>query len=315
MNQKKRVVIALGGNAILQPGQKGTAEEQITNVQRTVDQIVPMIAAGYEVIITHGNGPQVGSLLIQNEAAKDKVPPLPMDFCGAESQGFMGYMFCRLLRNSLAAANLSQHEPVCLVTQVEVAADDPAFANPTKPVGPFYDAAIAQLRAQVTGETWIEDAGRGWRRVVPSPEPINIVEKKLIASLVADAAVVVASGGGGVPVVRTGKKLTGIEAVIDKDLAGELLAREMGAHIFMILTDVPAVAVHYGTPEQKWLGAVSCDEMSRYAAEGHFKAGSMGPKVKAAMRFVENGGERAIIATLTQALDALKGEAGTSIHK
>ena len=310
----KKVVIALGGNAILQPGQKGTAEEQLENVQKAVNQIVPMVAAGYDIVLTHGNGPQVRSILIQHEAGRDKVPALPMDFCGSESQGFIGYMFCRLLRNALHSAWIEGKDPVCVVTQVEVSPDDPAFAHPTKPVGPFYTEEAAKARAAaMPQETWVEDAGRGWRRVVPSPEPIDIVEKNVISMLVNQGKLVIASGGGGIPVVRRGDGLHGIEAVIDKDLAGELLARSLGAQIFMMLTDVPKVALNYGTPDQTWIDDVYPEEMWAYAAAGHFKAGSMGPKVKAALRFVERGGEMAIIANLGSALDALEGRAGTRI--
>ena len=196
MAHRKKVVIALGGNAILQPGQKGTAEEQLENVQKAVNQIVPMVAAGYDVVLTHGNGPQVGSILIQHEAGRSKVPALPMDFCGSESQGFIGYMFCRLLRNALHNAWIEGKDPVCLITQVEVSPEDPAFKNPTKPVGPFYTEEAAKARAAAADETWVEDAGRGWRRVVPSPEPREIVEKNIISLLVEQGKIVIASGGG-----------------------------------------------------------------------------------------------------------------------
>lgn len=309
----KRVVIALGGNAILQRGQKGTDKDQRASVRSTVTQIVKMIDAGYEVVLTHGNGPQVGAILIQNEAGRDKVPAMPMDVCGAESQGFIGYLFVQEFKKALIAKGIDK-EPLCLVTQVEVSLEDPAFANPTKPVGPFYDEATAKSRMESSGENWVEDSGRGWRRVVPSPKPTNIVERQAIKELADRGYVVVASGGGGIPVVKEpdGSYL-GVEAVIDKDLAGELLAHQVKAGIFMILTDVPKVALNYGKPDEKWLGKVGIKEMKGYQAEDHFKAGSMGPKVAAAMAFVENGGSRAIIANLDQALEALDGTAGTQI--
>ncbi|MEA3283949.1 MAG: carbamate kinase [Synergistota bacterium] len=311
----KRVVVALGGNAILQRGQKGTEADQRENVRKTVAQIVKMIEAGYEVVLTHGNGPQVGAILIQNEAGRGSVPAMPMDVCGAESQGFIGYMFVQEFKKALIAQGLDK-EPICIVTQVEVSSEDPAFANPTKPVGPFYDEATAKARIESSGESWIEDAGRGWRRVVPSPKPINIVERKAVRELADNGYVVVASGGGGIPVVKSSDgSYGGVEAVIDKDLAGELLAQQVEADLFMILTDVPKVALRYGTPDEEWLGKVTIDEMKVYQSEGHFKAGSMGPKVSAAMAFVMNGGSRAVIASLDQALEALEGTEGTQIVK
>ncbi len=310
-----RVVVALGGNAILQRGQKGTEVDQRENVRKTVHQIVRMIEAGYEVVLTHGNGPQVGAILIQNEAGREKVPAMPMDVCGAESQGFIGYMFVQEFKKALLERKLDK-EPLCLVTQVEVSSDDPAFANPTKPVGPFYDEATAKARMESSGESWIEDAGRGWRRVVPSPKPINIVERRAVKELADNGYVVVASGGGGIPVVKSNKGgYDGVEAVIDKDLAGELLAQQVNADLFMILTDVPKVALRYGAPDEEWLGKVTIEQMKGYQSEGHFKAGSMGPKVAAAMAFVENGGTRAVIASLDQALEALEGTKGTQIIK
>ncbi|MDD4837000.1 MAG: carbamate kinase [Dethiosulfovibrio sp.] len=309
----KRVVVALGGNAILQRGQKGTEQDQRASVASTVAQIVKMIGAGYDVVLTHGNGPQVGAILIQNEAGRDKVPAMPMDVCGAESQGFIGYLFVQEFKKALIAHGIAK-EPLCLVTQVEVSSEDPAFANPTKPVGPFYDEATAKARMESSGESWVEDSGRGWRRVVPSPKPINIVERQAIQELADRGYVVVASGGGGIPVVKEADgSYRGVEAVIDKDLAGELLAQQVKADLFMILTDVPKVALNYGKPEEKWLGKVGIEEMKGYQVEGHFKAGSMGPKVAAAMAFVENGGSRAIIASLDQALEALEGTEGTQI--
>lgn len=309
-----RVLVALGGNAILQRGQQGLASEQRANVQKTVDQIVRMIKAGHEVIVTHGNGPQVGAILIQNEMGSGSVPAMPMDICGAESQGLIGYMFCQSFSNTLAREGVKGREPVCLVTRVEVDPKDPAFAHPTKPVGPFSTEETAKKRIAETGEMWISDAGRGWRRVVPSPDPIAIVEKDVINVLLKKGFTLIASGGGGIPVIRRSDGLyEGVEAVIDKDLAGELLAASVKADLLMILTDVPQVAVHYGTPEQKWLGRITLSEMEALEKEGHFKAGSMGPKVKAILRFVRSGGERGVIASLDEALEALEGTAGTQV--
>ncbi|HPI98268.1 MAG TPA: carbamate kinase, partial [Synergistales bacterium] len=257
---------------------------------------------------------QVGATLIRHELGSVQIPAMSMDFCGAESQGLIGYMFVQSLSNSLLKKGLEQHQPVCLVTRVEVDPNDQAFRNPTKPVGPFYTQEHALQRMSEKGETWIEDAGRGWRRVVPSPDPARIVESEVIRHLVNDGFVVIASGGGGIPVVLDDSgEYMGVEAVIDKDLAGERLAQEVEADIFMILTDVPQVAINYNTPNQKWLGNMSLKEMEDLQKEGHFKAGSMGPKVKACLRFVRNGGKRAVIASLEDALEALQMKKGTQI--
>lgn len=309
----KTIVVALGGNAILQPKQKGTAPEQMANVHLTCQQIAKMIEQGYEVVITHGNGPQVGNILIQNAAAADKVPAMPMDICGAESQGLIGYMIQQNLGNLLREKGINR-PVVTVVTQVVVDKNDKAFQNPTKPIGPFYSEEQAKKIMAETGFTMKEDAGRGWRRVVPSPDPKAIFEKEAIRRLIDAGCIVTASGGGGIPVVvKEDGKLMGVEAVIDKDLAGERLAEDVEADLFMILTDVPYVAIHYGTPEQKNLTRMTVAEARAYQKEGHFKAGSMGPKVEAAVRFVEARGSKAIITSLDNALEALEGKAGTVI--
>jgi carbamate kinase len=270
------VVIALGGNAILQPGQKGTAEEQLENVRATCQQIVTLLEEGYRVVLTHGNGPQVGNIIIQNQAT-DAVPAMPMDVCGAESQGMIGYMIQQSLHNEMVRRGMEPRPVASIVTQTVVSADDPAFRRPTKPVGPFYDEGYARKR-MAEGETWVEDAGRGWRRVVPSPDPKEIVELDAIRQLARDHAIVICTGGGGIPVVREPDgTLRGVEAVIDKDLAGERLATGLGAEVFMILTDVPAVAVDYGRPSQRFLSRLTVSEARALQKEGHFKPGSMGP--------------------------------------
>mgnify|MGYP000887664791 CR=1 FL=1 len=309
-----RVLTALGGNAILQRGQRGTVAEQRENVQRAVDQLVRMIAAGHQVVVTHGNGPQVGAILIQNELGSVSVPSMPMDICDAESEGFIGYMLCQSFQNTLLARGITGKDPACILTRVEVDPSDPAFAHPTKPVGPFSTEERARARMAETKETWVDDAGRGWRRVVPSPDPQAIVERDVIVALIEKGFTVIASGGGGIPVIRKPDGMyEGVEAVIDKDLAGHCLAEAVHADLFIILTDVPKVAVHYNTPDQRWLDRVTLLEMEAFEREGHFKAGSMGPKVKAALRFVRGGGERAVIASLDEALEALEGRAGTQI--
>jgi carbamate kinase len=307
----KTVVVALGGNAILQHGQIGTFEEQLFNIDGAMGRVAALSAAGWRVVLTHGNGPQVGNLLIQNALAAKTVAPMPMDVCGAMSQSQIGYMAAQTLANHLRQRRLCV-PVVCLVTQVAVDAKDPAFAKPTKPVGPFYSESEAKKLMLEEGHAMREDAGRGWRRVVASPKPLEIIELEAVRSLVNSGCLVVCSGGGGVPVVRSRGALTGIDAVIDKDLAAALLARELGAQALLILTDVPAVYADYGTPEQRALSRVTVSEMRALAAEGHFKAGSMGPKVEACLRFADAGGE-AVIASLTEVGPAMAGRAGTHI--
>ncbi len=307
----KTVVVALGGNAILQPGQVGTFEEQLFNIDGAMRRIAQLVEDGWRVVLTHGNGPQVGNLLIQNALAAKTVAPMPMDVCGAESQGQIGYMAAQALDNHLKKRRLAT-PVVTIVTQVAVDANDKAFANPSKPVGPFYSESEARKMMLEDGLAMREDAGRGWRRVVPSPEPREIIELDAIRDLLASGVLVICSGGGGVPVVRSRSAISGIDAVIDKDLAAALLAKELGADALLILTDVPKVYVHYGTPEQTALDTVTAGQMRAHAADGHFKAGSMGPKVEACLRFVDAGGE-AVIASLTEVGPALAGEAGTRI--
>ena len=314
--EKQVVVVALGGNAILQPGQRGTFDEQMKNVHTTCEQLALMVEAGkYEIVVTHGNGPQVGNLLLQNEAGKDVAAPMPLFVCGAESQGLIGLMIQQNLGNLLVEHGKGEIPIATVVTQVVVDKDDDAFVNPTKPVGPFYSEEEAKALESEKGYDVREDAGRGWRRVVPSPDPIEIFEKAAIRQLVDARSIVIASGGGGIPVVKKDGKLVGVDAVIDKDLAGERLAVDVGASIFMVLTDVDSVRLNYNTPEEKALSKITIEEAKAYAAEGQFAKGSMEPKVRAAIRFVEAGGEKAVITSLDKAFDALEGRAGTTIIK
>ncbi len=314
--EKKLVVVALGGNAILQPGQRGTFEEQMANVYTTCEQLAQMVESGeYKVVVTHGNGPQVGNLLLQNEAGKEVAAAMPLFVCGAESQGLIGLMIQQNLGNLLAEAGRADVPIATVVTQVVVDKDDDAFIHPTKPVGPFYSEAEAKALESEKGYDVREDAGRGWRRVVPSPDPIEINEKVAIRQLVDARAIVIASGGGGIPVIREDGKLKGVDAVIDKDLAGERLAVDVDASIFMVLTDVDSVRINYNTPEEQALSTITIDQAKQYHADGHFAKGSMEPKVRAAIRFVEAGGERAVITSLDKAFDALAGNAGTTITK
>ncbi len=304
------ITIALGGNALLQYGQKGTFEEQLANARRTSRQLVELLRRGYRLVITHGNGPQVGAILLQQEAATDQVPPMPLHACGAMSQGLIGYMIQQSMINELKRAGMDV--PVAtVVTQVLVDREDPAFHNPTKFIGPWYPEEEAK-RKEEQGWVMKYDVGKGWRRVVPSPDPIGQVEIEAIRRMVEAGIVVIASGGGGIPVVDDGE-YEGVDAVIDKDLAGERLATSLDADLYMILTDVEKVAINFKKPNQRFLDVITLEEARRYYDEGHFPPGNMGPKVKAAMRFVERTGREAIITSLDKVIEALEGKTGTRI--
>ena len=306
------VVVALGGNAILQPGQVGTFEEQLVNVDQAMRRIARLVADGWRVVLTHGNGPQVGNILIQNDLAARMIPPMPMDVCGAETQGQIGYMLQQSLHNHMVKLRLAV-PVVTFLTEVVVDQRDPAFKTPSKPVGPFYAEDRARELAIEQGFVMREDAGRGWRRVVPSPQPVEIVQREAIADSLRDGVLAVCNGGGGIPVVRhRDGTLHGVEAVIDKDLAAARLALDLQADVLLVLTDVANVFVEYGTPEQRPLRETSVAEMERYLAEGQFKAGSMGPKVEAALQVARAGG-RAVVASLLDVHGAMRGAAGTAI--
>lgn len=310
----EKVVIALGGNAILQPGQEPTYENQLENVRLCTEIIARIVKNGHNVIITHGNGPQVGNILRQNEEAKDVVPPFPLDVCSAESQGFIGYMMDQSLKNSLHELGLN-NTVVSMLTQTKVSKDDPAFQNPEKPIGVFYSEEKAKKLAEEKNWEVREDAGRGWRRVVASPKPLTILGSDVIKSLTDHKAIVIAAGGGGIPVIeKDDGQYEGIEAVIDKDSSAFKLAMEVEAETFMVLTDITNVYINYGKPNQKALEAVTLEEAKEYAGEGQFAAGSMGPKMAAAIDFAEHGG-RAIICSLDKADLAMEGKAGTIISK
>jgi carbamate kinase len=307
------IVIALGGNALLQRGQKGTVGEQYGNVKKTASKIADLIQRGYKVVITHGNGPQVGATLLRHEAAKAIVPPFPLDACGAETQGFIGYMIQQVLRNELKARGIDKFV-ITIITRVIVDKHDSAFQNPTKPIGPFYSKEEAsRLKEQRPDLTVKEDAGRGYRRVVPSPDPKIIAERTAIRALVDAGFVVVACGGGGIPIIEDEAQAVGVEAVIDKDLAAQRLATLIGAHVLIILTNVEGAFLNYGTPKQEKITEITSGKLRNHLIEGQFKEGSMAPKVEAAIRFVESGGERAVIADLGSLVEALEGSTGTQV--
>lgn len=307
----KRVVIALGGNAILKPNQPATVETQLANIQLSAEQIAKIEKLDHQIVVTHGNGPQVGNILRQNEEAKEVVPPFPLDVCNAESQGFIGYLMEQSIKNKIEQEELTSNV-VTLLTQVEVAADDPAFEKPTKPIGLFYSEEEAKTMAEEKHWVMEEDAGRGYRRVVPSPQPVTIHGVESMVHLLNQNTIVIAGGGGGIPIVKQAEGLKGIEAVIDKDRTGKKLAEQVDADVFMMLTDVNNVYINYGTPKQEKLTGLSVSEAQAYFDAGHFAEGSMGPKMEAAIAFAKQG-KTAIICSLEEADLALLGEAGTRI--
>jgi len=308
------IVVALGGNAILQPGQRGTIQEQQENVDIACRHLAEIISSGkYRMVITHGNGPQVGNMLLQNEAASSLTPPMPLDVCGAATEGSMGYIIQQTLANHLRAAGL-KHHITTVITQVIVDKDDPAFKIPTKPIGPFYSLNEAQKLRRDRGWDIINDGNRGYRRVVPSPRPLKIQETRIIRNMLDNEEIVIAVGGGGIPVVReVDRSLRGIEAVIDKDLAAERLAEDINTEIFMILTDVEQVMLNYGDADEVGIDRMTADEAENYLKEGQFGEGSMKPKVEAGINFVKAGGKKTIITALNKALEALEEKAGTII--
>lgn len=310
----KKLVIALGGNALQEAGKPATAQAQLEVVEKTSEYIADIVERGYEVIVAHGNGPQVGRIVIQNEVASASTPAMPFDVCGAMSQGMIGYHIQQGLSKVLRHRGINKNV-VTIVTQVVVDKDDPKFKAPSKPIGPFYTEEEAKAIAEEKGYTMKEDAGRGWRRVVASPLPVEIVELDAVKTLNDAGFVVVTVGGGGIPVVRNeAGDLEGVAAVIDKDLASEKLARDMDADALVILTAVEKVSINFKKPDQKDLDRMSAAEAKQYIKEGHFAPGSMLPKIEAAFNFVESKpGRIAIITSLDKAVDAIEGRAGTTI--
>lgn len=310
----KKLVIALGGNALQEAGKPATAQAQLEVVEKTSEYIADIVERGYEVIVAHGNGPQVGRIVIQNEVASAATPAMPFDVCGAMSQGMIGYHIQQGLSKVLRHRGINKNV-VTVVTQVVVDKDDPKFKAPSKPIGPFYTEEEAKAIAAEKGYTMKEDAGRGWRRVVASPLPVEIVELDAVKTLNDAGFVVVTVGGGGIPVIRNDAgDLEGVAAVIDKDLASEKLARDMDADALVILTAVEKVSINFKKPDQKDLDRMSAAEAKQYIKEGHFAPGSMLPKIEAALNFVESKpGRVAIITSLDKAVDAIEGRAGTTI--
>lgn len=308
----KTALIAIGGNSLIRAGEKGTNAEQLANARRTAHALVSLIADGCRLVITHGNGPQVGADLLRSERASDQVPPLPLDACGAQTQGEIGYVLAQALQREISGSGLVM--PVtAVVTQTLVSSDDPAMLHPTKPIGPFYSREEAEQRQRTLGWQIVEDAARGYRRVVPSPEPVEIVELEVIRNLVREGVLVIACGGGGIPVVRTNGGVRGIEAVIDKDRASALLALKLGVDLFVISTDVDRVYLDYKKPTQRALDHVTASELEAHCRAGHFPPGNMGPKVESVLRFLRGGGREAIVTCYEQLHDAVTAHAGTHI--
>jgi carbamate kinase len=312
MEEKKLAVVALGGNALVIDKHRKTIPDQFDAVKITVGHIADMIESGWQVVVTHGNGPQVGFILRRSELALHELHPVPLDYCGADTQGAIGYMLQKALWNEFTKRAIALHA-VTVVTQVEVNSSDPAFETPSKPIGSFLDEQTAKERMQ-SGQTFVEDAGRGWRQVVPSPKPIRIVEIEAIKSLVHQNYIVVAAGGGGIPVVkRPSGFIRGIEAVIDKDFASGLLAKLINADLLLISTAVEKVALNFNQPNQQWLDQVNLAEAQKYIEEGHFAPGSMLPKMQAIVKFIQETGKKALITNPPNMQRALQGKTGTWI--
>jgi carbamate kinase len=305
-------VVAIGGNSLVREGQRGRIEEQRRNLDATCEGVAAVLAAGYRVVVTHGNGPQVGDALLRCELAAEQVEPLPLDVCVAETQGSIGYLLQQTLQECLQRHGL-RRPVVTVVTQILVSSRDPALRRPSKPIGPFYTREQAEERAARLHWTVVEDAHRGYRRVVPSPEPKAIIELPAIRGALDIGALVITCGGGGIPAVYRRERLVGIDAVIDKDRVSSLLAWELEAELFLISTSVDQVALNYGTATEQPLERMSLEQSRRYLREGHFPPGSMGPKIEAAIRYLDRGGRMVIITSPERIPEAMQGMAGTRI--
>jgi len=311
--EKPIVLVALGGHAFMQRGERGTVEVQERNAAKICNTLQVLVERGYKVVITHGNGPQVGDLLLLNESGEKDTPKMPLDVLVAETEGSLGYFLQQAMLNTLRRAGQKRYV-VTVVTQVLVDPEDPAFKNPTKPIGPFLSKEEAESRRDKLGWNIVDDSGRGWRRVVPSPKPLKVVQRHMIRESAEAGHIVIAGGGGGIPIVKKPDgSYEGVEAVIDKDLTSSILATEIGAEIFIILTEVPCVFTGYGKPNKTAIGAITAEQLGEMYAAGEFPPGSMGPKVVAAREFLERGGKRAIITDPETMPDALLGRGGTHI--
>lgn len=311
--KRKIALIAFGGNAILPDHQRGLQSEQMKNAQKAARLMIHVAKKGYDLIIVHGNGPQVGNLLIQMEEAITKIPPFSIEVCDAMTEGSIGFMLEKAIFNELRKNSLDK-EVATLITQVVVDRNDPAFENPTKPIGPFYSKYRAQMLARQKKWKMVEDAGRGFRKVVPSPKPIDIIPKRVIRDLVRSGIIVITAGGGGIPVIINGRGLfQGVEAVIDKDYAASLIAREAKVDLFIILTNVERVYLNYGTQEEKAIDVMSTDQAQTYLSQGQFPPGSMGPKIKAAIEYIQNGGKEVLITSSNYLKASLINRSGTKI--
>lgn len=307
-----KVLLALGGNAMTSPQGRASPEDQVEAARRAMAAVADLVNRAVDVVVTHGNGPQVGNLLVKNELAAAVVPPVPLDWCGAQTQATLGFILMDALDDALARLGVDRRS-AALVTRTLVDADDPGFHRPTKPIGRYLPAAEAQLLVD-HGETWEDRGEKGWRRLVASPEPLEVIDAPAVRTLIDAGFVVVANGGGGIPIVRAADgSLVGAEAVIDKDLGAALLADTVAADVLVIATDVSHAALGYGTPQARDIGRVSATQLREYADAGHFASGSMGPKVEAACRFVEAGGQRAVITDLDNIVDAVTGTTGTVV--
>lgn len=307
-----KVVLAIGGNAIIKEGQVGTIEEQRQNIMESSEPVLALMEQGHTVVITHGNGPQVGNTLIRGEMAKSVIPEYPLDVYGAETQGNLGYLIQQTFKNKMAERNINK-TIATVVTQSVVSSEDPAFQSPTKPIGPFYSKEDMEKIVAESNLTFVEDAGRGYRRVVASPKPVRIIEKEAIETLLNNGISVISTGGGGIPVIENNGKIEGIEAVIDKDFASALLAADISADYLFILTGVEQVAINFGKPNQENLLEMTIDDALRYLDEGQFPKGSMGPKIEAAILFLQKGGKNVIITSIDKLEDAIAGKTGTRI--
>jgi carbamate kinase len=311
--KRKLAIVAFGGNAMLRPEDRGTQEEQIARAKQAARWLAEIVRHGFHMIVVHGNGPQVGNILVQAEEASTKIPPQSLDVAVSQTEGSMGFMLQQAIRNRLESIGLAG-DVVTVLTEVEVDANDPAFKRPTKPIGPFFTRYRAEALERDLGWTMREDAGRGWRHVVPSPKPLHILNIRTVEKILDVARVIIAAGGGGIPVVRgRDGQWRGIEAVIDKDFASALLAAELDADVYIVLTGVAKVALDWDKPTQRFVDRMTVDEAETHLADGQFPPGSMGPKIEAAVQFVRRSGKQVLITDVEHLREALEGQDGTVI--